>query len=134
MIAFRCSKTAEYYEVPENFTIESWGDLADDLLCAGVNASGIRDALVDVWPDYQWFVFVQDSYQGRDVLGWGESHYATNLRGKFMFVWMYSGSVNNCTENAVSSAQTLIDKAIATSSTPNCVMDFIQTRKYRVFH
>ena len=55
MIAFRCSKTAEYYEVPENFTIESWGDLADDLLCAGVNASGIRDALVDVWPDYQWF-------------------------------------------------------------------------------
>ena len=47
--------TAEYHELPENFTIESWGDLADDLLCAGVAASVIKDALVDVWPDYQWF-------------------------------------------------------------------------------
>ena len=127
------SVITEYHELPENFTIKSWGDLADDLLCAGVDAAGIRDALADVYPypTYHGFVIVQDNSGGRATVGSGDSHYATNLCGKNMFVWMKVGSsVGACSANAASAAQTLIDRAIYWSSTPNGVMAYIQSCKF----
>ena len=128
--------TAEYQDLPENFTMgNTWGDLADDLLCAGKDAADITARLHDVWPDYEWFVLVQDNSNGWAGLFAGEYHMASDVCGKNMVVWMYSGSVSQCKANAVSAAQTLIDKAITTSSTPNGVLEFIQARKYnKYFH
>ena len=123
---------AQYHELPENFTIESWGDLADDLLCAGQTSAGIRDALVDVWPHYEWFVLVQDnsetwaSYRNSNT----ELHQADNLCGKNLVVWMYSGSMQHCNANTAGvNAQHLIDAASSHGSTAVARRDYIQSRK-----
>ena len=121
---------AEPHELPENFTIESWADLADDLLCAGQSAKEIRVALVDVWPSYQWFVLVQDSSET-----WASSkdlstdlHHADNLCGKNLMVWMYSGSVQPCNENIGGvTAQHLIDEAISHYPHPDGILDYIKS-------
>ena len=72
---------------------DNWADLADTLLCAGNTALEIRDGLRAVWPNYHWFVLVQDAdliwFSNKDLDT--ELHHADDLCGKNMVVWMYSG-------------------------------------------
>ena len=93
---------AEYHELPENFTVASWQDLANDLLCAGQDAENIRDALVGVYPNYEWFVLVQASTGGwSGHVGYNSNygtHQASNLCGKNLVIWMYSGSYQISTQ------------------------------------
>ena len=127
---------AEYHELPENFTIESWADLADDLLCAGQSSGDIRDALVDVWPNYKWFVLVQDNSEtwATNKASNTDFHQADNLCGKNLVVWMYSGTEQNCNANvAGASAQRLIDNAISSGSTPPAVRDYITSCNFFFF-
>jgi uncharacterized membrane protein len=97
--------------------------LADNLLCAGQLSANIRDALVDVWPNYEWFVLVQDNTQGWYATWSGNTEFyqADNICGKNLVAWMYSGSVQNCNANiAGASAQRLIDNA-SSSGTPSAI-------------
>ena len=124
--------TVEYHELPEDFTIAGWADLADDLLCAGQTASDIMNALIDVYPNYSWFVLVQDNTQGYSGSYGGNSeiHNADNLCGKNMVVWMNSGSTQDCNTNtAGASAQRLIDNASSSGSTPSTIMNYITSSK-----
>merc|ERR1712142_1284639 len=94
---------------------DNWADLADTLLCAGNTAMEIRDGLIAVWPNYHWFVLVQD---------------ADDLCGKNMVVWMYSGGIKPCNENVAGTlAQQLIDDAVSSFPFPEDILDFIKTNE-----
>ena len=128
-VNFRSSVNAEYHELPDNFTIAGWEDLADDLLCAGRSALDIINALANYGPNYKWFVLVQSSSLTYSYhIGYTSNygfHQATNRCGKNLFVWMYSGSSQACDANGAANAQNLINTASSSGSTPNAVVNYI---------
>ena len=85
------------------------------MLCDGESAEQIRNALTKLWPDFQWFVFIQDERQGWAAEYDNSSifHRADNLCGKDLVVWLLPVGVDGCSEHvAGAAAQKLIDTAV----------------------
>ena len=83
-------------------------------------------------PNYSWFVLVQptsgDWANSRD--GGSETHVGTNLCGKNLLVWGFSGVADSCNENTAGLlAKTLIDAAVGYGGTTSDIRDYITNSK-----
>ena len=121
------------YEVPENLTVATWEDLADSLLCSGLDSEGIKDALQVTWPGNEWFVFVQEDSEDfafhRNTLF---VHPVKNLCGKNMFAWKYSDKEPSCIPASKILAQSLIDSATYGHNPSDTQDDILSCRSYIV--
>jgi len=111
-------------------THSDWGDLSNSLLCAGLSARQIREALTAAFPGFHWFLLVQPltgsfTYSMVDEPG---IHIAVNTCGRNMFVWRSVDRPDaSCYTNLAAQvlAQHLVDSAVAQGSTPSAIQDFI---------
>ena len=119
------------YEASQNIsTRQNWWDLADTLLCQGYSASQIRDSLNSLLPGSQWFVLVQPSSgewaNSNPLDGYSDFHFQSNLCGKNLAVWTYSGPVSSCNENTAGVlARNLIDAAVSYGGSTANIRDYI---------
>ena len=120
----------DYDASHKNSTRQNWWDLADTLLCQGYSASQIRDSLNSLLPGSQWFVLVQPSSgewaNSNPLDGYSDFHFQSNLCGKNLAVWTYSGPVSSCNENTAGVlARNLIDAAVSYGGSTANIRDYI---------
>ena len=102
--------------------------MADDLLCAGRLAPDIINALMDVYPNNEWFVLTQALGSWSGHVGYTSNyctHVASNLCEKNLVVWMYSWSSQGCNTNADGMEWNLINAASSSGSTPDVIANYI---------
>merc|ERR1719228_2903927 len=69
-----------------------WKGIADSFLCSSGTASGVRNALIEYYPDHSNFVLVTSNSKATSAV-WhkdyrtGEYHQALDHCGKHMMVW-----------------------------------------------
>merc|ERR1711892_1051880 len=102
--------TGQIQELPKSIATDTWQNVADTYLCSSGHATNVRDALYQTFPGYSWYVLVQDTRSGWAVSYRGEFYNTTKCQ-KNMFVWRAPSPVKECSEEAETDAQTLVDYA-----------------------
>merc|ERR1719376_777427 len=120
----------EYEAAHNNPTRQNWWDLADTLLCQGYSAEQIRDSLHSLLPGSKWFVLVQPPSgqwaNSNPLDGYSDFHFQSNMCGKNLAVWTYSGPVSSCNENTSGVlARNLIDAAVSYGGSTANIRDYI---------
>jgi len=107
--------TSTTTKTTEKIEVTKWKDLADQLLCKGLSAREIKDALVTAYKDANWFVFIGD-IRGYVYFRYDsgiDSHSALGLCGKNMVVMRYALLNHECNEVISGTLATkLIDTAV----------------------
>ena len=116
------------FQHPSNFTkTGDWGDLADSYVCSDGSATGVRDALHEFYPTYDFFVLLTNPGSGYFYSTWtsDETHRRNSICGVDMFVWRRSGSTTSCSSSLMAQAQFLIDAAAGESNDPETIVNAI---------